>query len=185
MLEELTMQLAESRSLTDEQVGLAVEGLIDEALPVASKVQFLTSLSLKGETIEEIAAFARALGAKAIRPQVEELSRYGELLDVVGTGGDRLTTFNISTTVALLASAAGVCVAKHGNRASTSSVGSADVIESLGIPFDVGPEEAVRLLRQHGFAFFYAPKYHPAFRHIIPARRLCADRGQATIFNFL
>jgi anthranilate phosphoribosyltransferase len=78
-----------------------------------------------------------------------------------------------------------VRVAKHGNRASTSTIGSADVMEALGIPFDLGPEEAVRSLRLHGFAFFFAPKYHPAFRHIIPARKLCAERGQSTIFNFL
>ena len=105
-------------------------------------------------------------------------ARAGEILDVVGTGGDRLSTFNISTTVALIAAAAGVVVAKHGNRASTSPVGSADVMEALGIPFDLGPEEAARSLREHGFAFFFAPKYHPAFRHIVPARKLCAERGQ-------
>ena len=96
-----------------------------------------------------------------------------------------MSTFNISTTVALLAAAAGVRVAKHGNRAVTSLIGSADVMEALGIPFDLGPEEAARSLREHGFAFFFAPKYHPAFRHIIPARKLCAERGQSTIFNFL
>jgi len=78
-----------------------------------------------------------------------------------------------------------VRVAKHGNRASTSPVGSADVMEALGIPFDLGPEAAARSLREHGFAFFFAPKYHPAFRHIVPARKLCAERGQSTIFNFL
>jgi anthranilate phosphoribosyltransferase len=76
-------------------------------------------------------------------------------------------------------------VVKHGNRASTSPTGSADVIEALGVAFDLGPEEAVRSLSKHGFAFFFAPKYHPAFRHIVPARKLCAARGQPTIFNFL
>ena len=84
-----------------------------------------------------------------------------------------------------MAAAAGVLVAKHGNRASTSPIGSADVMEALGIPFDLGPEDAVRSLRRHNFAYFFAPKYHPAFRHIIPARKLCAERGQTTIFNFL
>jgi len=87
--------------------------------------------------------------------------------------------------VALLAAAAGVRVAKHGNRASTSLIGSADVMEALGIPFDLGPEEAVRSLRDHGFAYFFAPKYHTAFRHVVPARKLCAARGQGTIFNLL
>jgi anthranilate phosphoribosyltransferase len=185
VLDSLTRQLAAAQSLTEDQVHLAVDELADETVTVSAKADFLTALARKGETAGEIAAFVRALHAKSIRPSLNNEDRAHTILDVVGTGGDRLTTFNISTTVALLASAAGVLVAKHGNRASTSSVGSADVIEALGIPFDVEPDEAVRSLRQHGFAFFFAPKYHPAFRHIIPARRLCAERGQATIFNFL
>ena len=108
-----------------------------------------------------------------------------EILDVVGTGGDRLSTFNISTTVAILCAAAGVAVAKHGNRAVTSSVGSADVIEALGIRVDLSPADAARALREHGFAFFFAPNFHPAFKNIAPARKLCAERGQRTIFNIL
>jgi anthranilate phosphoribosyltransferase len=112
-------------------------------------------------------------------------TRAREILDVVGTGGDRLSTFNISSTAALICAAAGVTVAKHGNRAVTSLIGGADVMEALGIPFDVTPEEAARALREQGFAFFFAPKYHPAFKHIAPARKLCAERGQRTIFNFI
>jgi anthranilate phosphoribosyltransferase len=185
VLEVLTRQVAAATALTDPQVRQAVEALIDEAVPAATKAQFLTQLSRKGETISEIAAFARELAARCVQPMLDETLRSALLLDVVGTGGDRLSTFNISTTVALVAAAAGVRVAKHGNRASTSPIGSADVMEALGIPFDLGPEEAVRSLREHGFAFFFAPKYHPAFRHIIPARKLCAERGQGTIFNFL
>ena len=185
MLEEFTHQLAASNALTDEQVRVAVERLVDEAVPAATKADFLTHLARKGETTGEIAAFARELRGWAIQPVRDGEMRSSEILDVVGTGGDRLSTFNISTTVALLAAAAGVRVAKHGNRASTSLIGSADVMEALGIPFDLGPEEAARALREHGFAFFFAPKYHPAFRHIIPARKLCAERGQSTIFNFL
>jgi anthranilate phosphoribosyltransferase len=96
-----------------------------------------------------------------------------------------LNTFNISTTVALVCAAAGVAVAKHGNRAITSQAGSADVLEELGVKIDLGPDEAARSLRERNFAFFFAPGYHPAFKHIGPARRLCADRGQRTIFNFL
>jgi anthranilate phosphoribosyltransferase len=185
VLEQLTSHLAASNALTDEQVVVAVEHLIDEAVSAATKAEFLTHLARKGETIEEIAAFSRELRARSIQPVLHAEMRVGEILDVVGTGGDRLSTFNISTTVALVAAAAGVRVAKHGNRASTSQIGSADVMEALGIPFDLGPEEAARSLREHGFAFFFAPKYHPAFRHIIPARKLCAERGQTTIFNFL
>src|ERR1051325_8835024 len=104
---------------------------------------------------------------------------------VCGTCGDRLNTFNISTTVAIICAAAGIAVAKHGNRAITSQAGSADVLEVLGIKIDLPPAEAARSLRERNFAFFFAPNYHPAFKHIAPARKLCADRGQRTIFNFL
>ena len=185
MLDKLTRQLTAANPLTDEDVRLAVEQLVDEAVAVAAKAGFLTALARKGETAVEITAFARELRSRAVQPVLDHETRCDVILDVVGTGGDRLSTFNISTTVALLASAAGVRVAKHGNRASTSPIGSADVMEALGIPFDLGPEAAARSLREHGFAFFFAPKYHPAFRHIIPARKLCAERGQSTIFNFL
>jgi len=182
VLDHLRRHLDTRKDLTEEQVFRAVEQLADEAVSTEAKADFLTALALKGETAQEIGAFVRALRTRSIPvPGLDGCL----LLDVVGTGGDRLGTFNISTTVALLASAAGVAVAKHGNRASTSPVGSADVLEALGIPFDLGPAEAARSLREHGFAFFFAPKYHPAFKHIIPARKLCAARGQSTIFNFL
>lgn len=174
-----------SRPLTEEQVGRAVAELVDENVPPRAKADFLCHLSIKGETVEEISAFARALRARAVEPILDAELRTREILDVVGTGGDRLSTFNISTATALVAAAAGTLVAKHGNRASTSPIGSADVIEALGIPYDLEPRAAVAALREHGFAFFFAPKYHPAFRHIIPARKLCAERGQGTIFNFL
>jgi anthranilate phosphoribosyltransferase len=106
-------------------------------------------------------------------------------LDVCGTGGDRLNTFNISTTVALLVSAAGVTVAKHGNRAVTSSSGSADVLAALGVAIELTPEAAGEWLKNHHFAFFFAPRYHPAFRNIAPARALCAQQGRRTVFNIL
>jgi anthranilate phosphoribosyltransferase len=185
VLESLVRHLAALESLTESQIRQAVEQLVDESVPVAVKADFLSTLARKGETGAEIAAFAHELRVRAIRPVINGALRASEILDVVGTGGDRLGTFNISTAAALVAAAAGVVVAKHGNRASTSSTGSADVLEALGIPCDLGPEDAVRSLEQHGFAFFFAPKYHPAFRHIAPARKLCAERGQSTIFNIL
>jgi len=181
----LIRQLGSTKELTEPEVCLAVEELVMETVALPLKVEFLSQLARKGETAAEIAAFARELRERAVQPMLNGGLRSRELLAVVGTGGDRLSTFNISTTVALIAAAAGVLVAKHGNRASTSLIGSADVIEALGIPFDLGPEDAVRSLEKHGFAFFFAPKYHPAFRHIVPARKLCAERGQSTIFNFL
>ena len=185
MLESLVTRLTALTSLTEAEIILAVEQLVDAAVPVSLKAEFLGSLARKGETGTEIAGFARALRERAIRPVINGPLRAREILDVVGTGGDRLGTFNISTAAALVAASAGVLVAKHGNRASTSPTGSADVLDALGIPCDLGPEQAVLSLEQHGFAFFFAPKYHPAFRHIVPARRLCAERGQSTIFNIL
>jgi anthranilate phosphoribosyltransferase len=185
VLKILTEQLAQAESLTAEQVAAAVAQLIDEQTSAETKADFLTALAHKRETTEEIAAFARELRDKSVKPPLDPETRNREILDVCGTGGDRLNTFNISTTVALVCAAAGVTVAKHGNRAITSQAGSADVLEALGIPIDLSPEQAAAALRDHQFAFFFAPKYHPAFKHIAPARKLCADRGQRTIFNFL
>ncbi len=186
MLETLIKQLAAAQSLTAEQVRRPSNALTDENIPAPAKADFLIALAQKGETPEEIAAFAAALREKSIPPPLEKNWRDSrEILDVVGTGGDRLSTFNISTTVAILCAAAGVTVAKHGNRAVTSSVGSADVIEALGIRVDLTPAEAARSLREKNFAFFFAPNFHPAFKNIAPARKLCAERGQRTIFNFL
>jgi anthranilate phosphoribosyltransferase len=185
MLEKLIEHLVADQLLDDEQVRQAVEQLADEAVLAHLKADFLTAFARKGETPGEIAAFARALRDKSILPPLDAETRSREILDVVGTGGDRLGTINISTTAAILCAAAGVTVAKHGNRAVTSQAGSADVLEALGIPIDLTPLEAARSLREHNFAFFFAPDYHPAFKHISPARKLCAGRGQPTIFNLL
>ena len=185
MLIALTKQLAGGKALTDEQVCGAVEELTGEGETAEVKADFLAALARKGETTEEITAFARALQARAIAPPLDAETRSRTIIDVCGTGGDRLNTFNVSTTVALVMASAGVSVAKHGNRAVTSQAGSADVLEALGIKIDLTPERAAASLRDHHFAFFFAPNYHPAFRQIAPARRLCGERGQRTIFNFL
>lgn len=186
MLEKFIRQLAAAEHLSDENVRLAVDQLVDEKVRAETKADFLCHLALKGETVDEIASFALALRDKSVEPPLENGWRQAhEILDVCGTGGDRLNTFNISTTVAIVCAAAGVAVAKHGNRAITSQAGSADVLEELGVKIDLGPDDAARSLRERNFAFFFAPNYHPTFKHIGPARRLCADRGQRTIFNFL
>lgn len=185
MLTQLTTQLDAACSMDAEQVRLAVEQLVDENVSSATKADFLGALARKGETIEEIAAFAHELRARSVQPPLDAETCAREILDVCGTGGDHLGTFNISTTVAIVCAAAGVAVAKHGNRAITSQTGSADVIEALGIRMDLSPAEAVRSLREQNFTFFFAPNYHPAFKHIAPARKLCAERKQRTIFNFL
>ncbi len=185
VLSKFTSQLARGEALTDEQVRGAVVQLIAESVTPEAKADFLIALACKGETVAEIAAFAQELRGMAAVVPLDDATRAGEILDVCGTGGDHLNTFNISTTVALVCAAAGVIVAKHGNRAVTSRSGSTDVLEALGIPVELSPEEAARALREHGFAFLWAPKFHPAFKHIAPARKLCAERGQKTIFNFL
>jgi anthranilate phosphoribosyltransferase len=185
MLAELSKQLKNGKSLGPEQIAHAVGNLASASVSTELKADFLTDLARKGETIEEIAAFAMELRQLSILPELDATTRSGEILDVCGTGGDRLNTFNISTTVAILVAAAGVKVAKHGNRAITSQSGSADVLEALGIQTELDAKRAAESLGQHGFAFFFAPRYHPAFKHIGPARKLCAERGQRTIFNFM
>ncbi len=185
MLEPLIQQLLEQEALADEQIRLAVEMLAEESVLTATKAEFLGALAQKGETPAEIAGFVRALYDKSVPLPLDGGTRAAEILDVVGTGGDRLGTFNISTTTAIICSAAGVTVAKHGNRAITSQAGSADVLDALGIRTDLSPVEAARSLAEKKFAFLFAPNFHPAFKHIGPARRLCAERGQRTLFNYL
>ena len=185
VLENLIQQLGALQSLSAAQIAAAVNALTTESVSVEHKATFLTALAKKGEAVEEIAAFAHELRSRAIPPPLDAETRSREILDVCGTGGDHLGTFNISTTVAIVCAAAGVTVAKHGNRAITSQAGSADVLEALGIRVDLSPGDAAARLRDHGFAFFFAPNYHPAFKHIAPARKLCAARGERTIFNFL
>ncbi len=185
MLNDFTQQLQQGIALAPSQVTTAVSALVEEAVAAELKAAFLTALAQKGETTEELAAFARELRARSVPVPVDAATRAGEILDVCGTGGDRLNTFNISTTVALVCAAAGVTVAKHGNRAITSQSGSADVLDALGVSVELSPEQVATALRDRRFAFLFAPKFHPAFKHIAPARKLCAERGQRTIFNFL
>jgi len=185
VLDALTVELRGGHTLSDSQVTEAVAHLINEQVPAASKAEFLAALAAKGETWTELSAFARELRQLSIEPPIDAGTRQHEILDVCGTGGDRLNTFNISTTVALVAAAGGVMVAKHGNRAITSASGSADVLEELGIPVYLSGEAAAQSLAEHNFAFFFAQQFHPMFKHIASARKLCAERGQRTIFNIL
>ncbi|HTI70857.1 MAG TPA: anthranilate phosphoribosyltransferase [Candidatus Limnocylindria bacterium] len=185
-LPDLTSELALGKELPPVAINHAVEALLDPILEVERKAEFLGALTAKGETAGEIAGFALALRRHALPVRnTDDWWLHSDVLDVCGTGGDRLNTFNISTTVALVCAAAGVVVAKHGNRAITSQSGSADVLEALGIRTDLLPAEAARWLRDYRFAFLFAPHFHPGFRHIGPARKLCAQRGQRTIFNLL
>ena len=185
MLNELIAQLKSGVDLSDDNTRVAVEQLTSEAVSTETKADFLTALAEKSESAEELAGFASELRSRATPVPVDNATRDRGMLDVCGTGGDGLNTFNISTTVSILCAAAGVTVAKHGNRAITSKSGSSDVLSALGIPTDLSPEGAGKAIREKNFAFLFAPLYHPAFKHIAPARKLCAERGQRTLFNFL
>ena len=161
--------------------------ILDNAHSPASPEQqiriaaLLGALAARGETIDELAGFVDALRARVIRIPLTEPER-AQMVDTCGTGGDLSGTFNISTASALVAAAAGARVAKHGNRAVTSSCGSADVLEALGIPVDQTPEQAAAALRTHGFAFLAAPSLQPAMKAIMPIRRAI---GVRTAFNIL
>ncbi|HOJ14934.1 MAG TPA: anthranilate phosphoribosyltransferase [Deltaproteobacteria bacterium] len=139
---------------------------------------FLTALRIKGETVEEIAAAASVMRRHATRVT----TGCSTVLDTCGTGGDNASTFNISTAVAFVMAGAGVKVAKHGNRSVSSSSGSADCLEALGVPIDLGPQEAARMVNETGFCFLFAPLYHPSMKHAMPARR---QLGIRTVFNVL
>ncbi len=139
----------------------------------------LTALATRGETADELTGFVEAMRALAVPLPLTEDER-ASLVDTCGTGGDGLGTFNISTGAALVAVAAGAKVAKHGNRAVTSCCGSADVLEALGVPVTLNPEQAVECLRATGFMFLYAPEMHPALKRVQPIRRALGFR---TIFN--
>lgn len=140
----------------------------------------VTALRMRGETIEEIAGFARAMRQHALR--VELPADGPPLVDTCGTGGDAADTFNISTTAAFVIAGAGIRVAKHGNRAVTSKCGSADVLEGLGIAIELSPPAVARCVEEVGIGFMFAPAFHPAMRFVGPARR---EIGVRTIFNIL
>ncbi len=141
----------------------------------------LGAMAARGETAEEIAGFALAMREHAVTLPLSEAER-AELVDTCGTGGDGAGTFNISTGAALVAAAAGVKVAKHGNRAITSRCGSADVLEALGIPVGLEPDAAADALRREGFCFLLASAHHPGMRAVMPVRRAL---GVRTLFNVL
>ncbi len=143
----------------------------------AGTAAFLTALAIRGESAEVLAAAARAVRARARR-----VAAPGPLVDTCGTGGDGLATFNISTAAAFVAAAAGLKVAKHGNRAASGSVGAADVLEAAGARIEIEPEVAARALDEVGICFLFAPLYHPAFRHVAPVRKAL---GFPTLFNLL
>lgn len=139
---------------------------------------FLTALRMKGETVAEITGCAQAMRTNALSVTINK----EPVIDTCGTGGDSSSTFNISTVVSLVVAGAGLAVAKHGNRSVSSSCGSADLFEALGVKIDLGPEEAAKCIDEIGIGFLFAPRFHPAMKHAAVPRR---EMGIRTIFNIL
>jgi anthranilate phosphoribosyltransferase len=181
----LIADLQSSADLTADQVEQAVAQLVSADVADRHKADFLKALRTKGESAAEIAAFARSMLARAINPGIDPQRVNGPMLDVCGTGGDKLELFNVSTAVMFVLAAGGVVVVKHGNRAITSKCGGADVLEELGVTLEMPPEKLRECVERHGLGFVFAPAYHPAFRAIIPVRRALAAEGIPTVFNLL
>jgi anthranilate phosphoribosyltransferase len=173
----LLSALIKGETLTADEASWAMNEIMDGAATPAQIAGFGVALRMKGETAAELSGLAEAMLGHAT-----PISIPGPLVDLVGTGGDRAHTVNISTMGAIVAAAAGARVAKHGNRAASSACGAADVLEALGIVIDLPPEASVRLVQEVGIAFLFAPLYHPALRHTAVPRR---ELGVPTVFNSL
>jgi anthranilate phosphoribosyltransferase len=182
-LDDLTVRLRAGEELSSADITFAAAALAAAEIAEQPKAEFLTALSDKGETAGEVAGFAREFRARAIDPAVEPWA--GQAIDIVGTGGDHAGGFNVSSLVVLTLASAGVKVMKHGNRGITSKCGSADLLAALGVKLDASPDQQRRALDQLGFCFFFAPAYHPAFKHIAPVRKTLAATGRRTVFNIL
>ncbi|MDC3132346.1 anthranilate phosphoribosyltransferase [Opitutae bacterium] len=180
---ESTEKLKKGLSLPKIEAEEAAKILGYDSISDEEKINFLKALAIKGETAEEVSAFASVFRNLAIDPDVSDFAKHG--IDVCGTGGDGFGTFNISTTVSFILAAAGVPVLKHGNRSITSKCGSADLMEAIGIKLMVDLSVHRRALEALNFTFFFAPAFHPVFKAIMPARKALASQGQKTIFNLL
>lgn len=176
-MQEFLNRLVRGEDLDEAEAAAAMRVIFEGEATPAQIAGFIVALRMKGETVDELTGFARTARAMAT-----PIAAGGPLLDTCGTGGDGLHTFNISTLAAVVASAAGARVAKHGNRAASSECGSADVLEALGVKVDLGAEGVVRCLDEAGIAFLFAPVFHPSFRHAGPPRR---ELGVRTVFNIL
>lgn len=178
VIQEVLKKVVQRANLAEQEAWAAMGEVMDGQATPAQIAALITALRMKGETVEEIAGFARAMRERAqrITPKAEVL------IDVVGTGGDRLSTFNISTTSAFVVAAAGGYVAKHGNRAVSRLSGAADVLEALGVQIQVPPEVVRRAIEDIGIGFMFAPIYHTAMKHAVGPRK---EIGIRTVFNIL
>jgi anthranilate phosphoribosyltransferase len=178
LIKRALAQIIEGRDLTEKQAATIMAEIMDGKTTSAQIASFLTALRMKGETVPEITGCARVMREKALAIKIDSTG----LVDTCGTGGDQTHTFNISTTAAFVASGAGLRVAKHGNRSVSSSCGSADLLEALGININLEPEMINRSIRQIGIGFLFAPLFHQAMKHAAGPRQ---ELGIRTIFNIL
>ncbi len=178
-MKEAIAHVMEGHDLAPSEAAAVMDEIMNGQATPAQIGGFLTALRMKGETPDEIAAFARVMRDHAIsvRPQVS-----GTLVDTCGTGGDGAQTFNISTAAAFVAAGAGIPIVKHGNRAVSSRCGSADVLSALGVTIAVEPAVQAQIVQEIGIAFLFAPNHHPAMRHVMATRQ---DLGYRTVFNLL
>lgn len=177
MIKEAISGLTAGKSLTMGEAAEVMEEIMSGQATPSQLAAFLIALRIKGETVDEISGMARVMRAKATRVNVPE-----PVTDVVGTGGDGANTFNISTAAALVASGAGLIIAKHGNRAASSRAGAADVLEALGMRLDLTSEGVQKCIETVGIGFMFAPSFHPAMKYAGPTRR---EIGIRTVFNIL
>ncbi|MGE4214265.1 MAG: anthranilate phosphoribosyltransferase [Anaerotignaceae bacterium] len=177
MIKEAIAKVIEKQDLSYEEAKNVMAEIMDGTATQSQMASFLTALRMKGETIEEITAFASVMREKATKIISEKT-----VMDIVGTGGDGVGTFNISTTSSFVAAAGGVMVAKHGNRSASSKSGAADVLESLGANITINAEQSTKLLNEIGICFMFAPTYHSSMKYAAPVRKEIAVR---TIFNIL
>jgi anthranilate phosphoribosyltransferase len=172
-------KIVSGENLTENEAFECMQEMISGQASDIQMAALLAALATKGETVEEITGFAQAMRLACTSLNISEDFN---LVDTCGTGGDRLKTFNVSTAAAIIASSVGVNVAKHGNRAVTSSCGGADILESVGVKIDAPPEIVVRCLEKAGIGFIFAPNFHPATRNVMPVRQALGIR---TVFNIL
>jgi len=178
MIREAIKKVVEGCDLSEaEAIAAMTEIMNGEATP-AQVASFITAMRMKGETAEEITGFAKVMREKAVKV----CPKRNDLVDTCGTGGDKLNTFNISTTATFVVVGAGVTVAKHGNRAASSSCGSADVLEALGVNLNLSPEAVATCIDTIGLGFMFAPAMHPAMKNAIGPRK---EIGIRTVFNIL
>ncbi len=177
MIREAILKLAAKQDLTYEEAQQVMDEIMEGKATDVQMSAYLTALSLKGETIDEITA-----SAAGMRKHCVKLLHNVDALEIVGTGGDGANSFNISTTSAMVIAAAGVPVAKHGNRAASSKCGAADVLEALGVNITIPPEKSTQLLQDIQICFLFAQNYHFAMKYVAPIRR---ELGIRTVFNIL